>query len=329
MKLKIFKLCTFLMALSALNCLAGNFQEASKSLLTMHGTNEKYGLAAVVSFEDGKLYAVTTQSLFLSGMSSFKLRDFAGNSIKPLKVDLATDRDLIRIQIDKNNFIKPFKIGGATKSIYEISPSTGVISLKSFNQKALRVPGSVIVSSDSIAGFASIMTGFETSTQVTASVVTIDKKVKWQPTNFTKFITQCRLLIDMRSKTLSLERIVNVNSPNQLIEFHPDFSTSHLPWLKHHNEQYEDYLLNSNKKGKTMGAAKAEHESRCSFYSGMRGISIFASNAAQNAKMIKWYSIFLQKAAGLLWKRNKTIDTRMKLTMQQLVKAHPATKAKF
>lgn len=328
MKLKFFKLCILLITLPALNCLGSNFQTNSKSLLVMHGKNEEYALAAVVRFENGSLYAVTTQSVFLSGMPSFKLRDFAGNSIKPLKVDIATDRDLIRIQINKNDFIKPFKIGGAPKSIYQISNTVGVISIKSFNQKALAVPGSVILSPDGLAGFASVIKGFENQPQTTASIVKIDNKVKWQPTNFIKFIAQCRLLIELRNKTLSLEQIMNSGS-NTLIEFQPDFSPSHIQWINHHNEQYEKYLLSKGKNGKTMQAAKIQHEARCSFYSDMRGISIFASNAAQTAKITRWFSIFLKKTAEILYERNKTINERMKTRMKQLLKAHPATKAKF
>lgn len=317
------------MMLSAINCLGGNFQEDSKSLLTMYGTNEEYALTAVLSFDNGNLYAVTTQSVFLSGMSSFKLRDFAGNSIKPLKVDVATDRDLIRIQIEKNDFIKPFKIGGSPKSIYTISPTIGVISSKSFNQKSLAVPGSVIRSSDGLAGFASIIKGFKDKKAVTTAIVTIDDKVKWQQTNFTKFITQCRLLIDTRNKTLSLETIMSMTAPNNLIEFQPEFSLSHLQWWKHHNEQYETFLLNPNKKGKTMAVARLEHESRCRYYSDMRGIAIFASNLKQTAEITPWFSSFLKETADVLSERNKTIYDRMDSMMKQLVKAHPATKAKF
>ena len=329
MRFRILKLCTLLMFFSAIDCFCGDFQEISKGFLTIYGSRGKYALAAVVDFGDGQLYAVTSQSVFLSGIFSFKLRDFYGNTIKARRMDLATNRDLIRFQIEKNDFIKPFKVQGKAKYIYEMNTLVGVVTRKAFNQKSLTVPGSLILSSDGIVGFASVITGYEKAGQLTAALAAIDDQIKWQKTNFTKFITQCRSLQEMRNKTLSLERIVHFNKEHGFMEFQPEFSESHIGWVKRHNTQYESYLLNPHKVGKSMGAAKLQHESRCNYYAGLRAISIFASNVTKNTKITRWYSMFLKKTAGLLWKRNKAIDDQTKSQMKQMVKEHPATKAKL
>jgi hypothetical protein len=306
-----------------------DFKAVSKSLLTIHGQNGKYALAVVVSFGDDQLYAVTTQSVFLSGILSCKFRDFGGHNIRGIRVEVASNKDLIRVPIVKNDFIEPLKITGDPKIIYEMNPFNGVIIAKKFQPKLFAVPGSIVFSRDGLAGFVSVVKGYVKPGQQTVSFVKIDNDVKWKSINFTKFIAQCRSLSEMCAKTLSLEHIVRNNKMNQFMVFQPEFSESHIKWVKDHNKQYEKYFLNPNKSGKSMGAAKLHHESRCIYYAGLRGLSCFSFNITKNIEITKWFSTFLKKSASMIAKRSKRLDDQLKVEMKKMVKDHPATKAKF
>jgi len=329
MRSKFLKLYTLIVIFSTLNCFGGDFQTISKSLLTLQGKSGKYALAAVVDFGDGQLYAVTSQSVFLSGILSCKLRDFAGNSIRGIRVEVAANRDLIRVPITKNDFIKPLKVIKDANTLYQMNSLTGVVMSKKYNDKSLNIPGSLLLSSDGISCVISAIKGYAKLGQLTASLVKIDTNVKWQKVNFTKFITQCRSLSEMCSKILSLEKIEAANKMNQFMDFSPEFSEAHIKWVKDHNQQYEDYLLNPHTKGKSMGAAKAHHEARCTYYAGLRGLSSFAFNITKNVEITKWYSKFLKQTAAMVAKRSKKLNDRVKSHMKQMVKQYPSTKAKF
>jgi hypothetical protein len=306
-----------------------DFKAVSKSLLTIHGQNGKYALAVVVSFGGDQLYAVTTQSVFLSGILSYELRDFGGNFIKTTSVDVASNRDLIRIPIEKNGFIQPLKVQGPTKIIYEMDPFQGVIISKRFKSKSFAVPGSVVLSRGGLAGLVSVVKGYVKPRLQTAFFVKIDKNIKWKSVNFAKFAGQCHSLSDMCAKILSLEHIILNNKMDQFIAFLPQFSESHIKWVKDHNTQYEKHLLNPNKKGKSMGVAKMHHESRCVHYAGLRGLSCFAFNITKDIEITEWFSTFLKNSASRIAKRSKRLNDQLKVEMKKMVKDHPATKAKF
>ena len=142
---------------------ASDFQTVSKGLGVITDMKTRHGLAAFVDFGDGKVYAVTTISVFLSGIDRFYLTDFSGQKITLVSAEVAADKDLVRFEIKPNSFITPFKMSTEQPAvIYSIESLFGTISEAKFSSKGLNAPGSAVLSKEGeIVGFGSVITGYD------------------------------------------------------------------------------------------------------------------------------------------------------------------------
>lgn len=319
------------MLLNTFNISAADFQTISPGLAVLTDVNAKHGLAAFVDFGDGKIYAVTTQSLLLSDMQKFSLKDFKGNIIKIVSMQVAWDKDLIRMEITPTPSIKPFKpTTSKSKLEYFIHPVLGTVSVTSYNRKRLiSTPGSIIIAGNGgITGFVSSITGYIQNGKTEKVPVTVNSK-KWYPCNMTHLKTQLTLLQKLKTRTFTIEKLRYLDKMNNFIDFQPYYAQTCEKWIKEHNEQYSNYLLSPNRTGKTMAAAKVRHDARCVYYSGLRTLYSYAKSISQAIDVTPWKSNFLRQCATKLKKRALNIKNGLDSQMKQMVKQHPATKTRL
>lgn len=123
MLIKIMIISTILLCMIRLD--AVDFDTVSRGIAFLESSNQKNAFAPIIEFDDGKIYAVTTQSVFLAGLSSFSLRDFNGNQLKITGFDISTRKDIVRISIENNAFIKALKLYDKGSSI-QVDPTTNI-----------------------------------------------------------------------------------------------------------------------------------------------------------------------------------------------------------
>jgi len=323
-----YKIATFIFVCFFLssNTYAQDFKTVSRGLAFIEFTNGNSGLSAIIE-QDGKTYAVTTQSLFLAMGTKFDLKDFKGNKLEFTSMSICPDGDLIRFEIRKNDYIKPLKIDGRVKTLYVIAPKEGTVSSKPFSDKDLTFPGFIVLSGNGgLAGFSSVSKGYSGKS---VSLIKIEKDDKWNELGTRSFNSQINELRDMKAKTISIKALMDLNKKNSYFEYFPIHHPTHFAWIEDRNIQYETFVFSTFKHGKSMGVAKFNHEARCSHYDGLRRLSSFAFNIARIVEKTEWLSPFLKDSASALGQKASEMNNSLKLEMEELLEEHPATKTKI
>ena len=320
-----FRIFICFILLNSFNLYSQDFKTVSRGLAFLEFPKGENGLAAITE-SDGKIYVVTTQSLFLKYGSKFVFKDYKGTRLESTGMSVSTDEDLVRFEINSNDYIKPLSFGEDSSSIYQINPDNGTVYMKESFSEEINQPGGVVVSEEGLlTGFGSLTNGYDGKV---AKLILITKETKWANSTIRTFGTQIDELREMKAKMISMEGLKRVNRMNAYIENKPNYHESHVPWVKDRNIQYEVAVFNS-KGGKSMGAAKFRHESRCSHYSGMKRLSIFASNIIKIDKMTKWQSNFFKELSSSLSIRADKVNSGLKKSMSLLLKSYPATKTRL
>ena len=319
-----------LIQLISYNLSALPFIKISKGFAVIEDDNGYSILAAITDFGDNNLYAVTTQSAFFTELSNLKILAFNTERLTVKKVQISMKNDAIRFQIDKNDFITPFKLGKNGKTIYIMNPQTGIIFPKPFSEKKLPPnPGSIVLNQTKLAGLISSLSNFKVQGKATSKLVKLADISDWKDCNFQQFRIQIRQLKKNCDKINSLTILEALHKKNTYIPFSDAICTSLIPWLKNHNQTCENYILTPFKSGKTMGAAKTQHLYRCYYFGEMKSLQSITKNIIQTERIVPWISDYLKGRAKSLSIRAQNIQNSLQIKMNKLVKEHPATKCKL
>lgn len=310
------------------------FDKVSNSFVIMEAKNGKKYLAAAVKIgEDG--YVVTSQSIYMEGVTKFNLNTFHGKNLNQIDFEVNAEEDLVRIKLEKSPDITLLPLAKNTsenKTAYKIDPYDGIIYQETadnnnlLNKNFKCTTGSPIINSKGeFVGVASRTDDeFGAMELKTASFKLGSKWISLKPLSFAKDVN---LLQDIRDFTKAMDKTKTNHGQDQFIEINTMTHRKLMFWIQEQNLQA--MAIKFVKNDDSMAKAIREHRSRCFYYSSLKRLSFFYASNAQRATKTEWTSNYLKQQAEFLAKKNNETTEQIKNEMKSIVEAHPATKTRL
>lgn len=302
-----------------------------QSFVMLEGDNSEKTIAAIIE-EDHKTYALTTQSIFELGFSSISVFDFEDRELQIKGFEISKQEDLLRIQLENDGSLRPFTVSHENalgKSVYAMELRTGAVwrtnDLETMKEK-LDSAGFVLTDSGALGGVIAKTADYKSGEGFRLSLIKLSNSEKWVAISQKKLKTQIDKLLSLQQETKSVEALYQVISPNQYIPFSNKYHRKHFKWLKDHNVQYLNFLLDTPHEEESKKSAMREHRSRCFNFTELKRLLFFAHSASRTCRKYKWFSDQLNVKAQKLLKRNDKIQELIKQESKRMVEAHPATK---